>query len=107
MPRMIVCGGDLKRFFGCAGWCASGIADPRKAKARFAGERLMDSKEKQTTGLHLTRREALQGIAGAAAASLVAGKSWAEGARQLDANEPGRADGLQAFNSDWRFRRGD
>jgi beta-galactosidase len=73
----------------------------------------MESKElrKMDNEMTLTRREALQGIAGVAAASLLSKGAGAAPAKKgagaewpADAQETGR---MLAFNEDWRFHLGD
>lgn len=62
--------------------------------------------------LTLTRREALQGMVGVAAAAVLPMSAAAEGAKK-DAGAPWPADAFansnreRAFNEDWRFHRGD
>src|SRR5579884_2806741 len=52
----------------------------------------------------LTRREALQGIAGAAVAAMSPVSAFSVAAAQTPAAAVNR---LQPFNDDWRFHRGD
>src|SRR5947207_13249582 len=59
----------------------------------------------------LTRREALQGVAGAAAAAMLqlraAGKRVEKGAAIPWAQDASHKDRMRAFNDDWHFQRGD
>jgi len=67
----------------------------------------MHSEEEQAATFCLTRREALQGIATAAAASFLGSSAWAEGVPQPGSGSSPGSDRLQPFNTDWRFHRGD
>jgi beta-galactosidase len=71
----------------------------------------MHPQDKQPSASHFTRREALQGLATAAAASLLARSAWAEDAPQpdagLDTGLISNDDRLHPFVDDWRFHRGD
>lgn len=67
----------------------------------------MEREAQQPSTLVLTRREALQGMATAAAAALVTGPAWARAGGWPDTGEGVESDHLQPFTAGWRFHRGD
>jgi beta-galactosidase len=57
----------------------------------------------------LTRREAVQGVVGIAAAAILPGRAWGEHGQKSAIAWPNTADSKRAqpFNNDWRFHPGD